>query len=140
MSQQHIEHPFEDIFDIEPGTTVLDIPDQIQTDLVVAEHYDDKDNEIEQQLQTVYDAALNAFNFQVTAEERGSDPRNSARNLEVANQFLNTALAAVKEKADLKHHKDKSKAPTTQNITNNNLIMDRNDLLAMIQGNNIIEG
>lgn len=136
MSEQFIEHPFEEIFDIESGSTVLIQQDIVPTELVQYDQYDDKDNEIEQQYQAIYDAAYTAFNFQVTSVERGGDPRNHARNLEVANQFLNTALAAAKEKADLKQKKEKlsNNATNTKNVTNNNLIIDRNELLKMIQG------
>ena len=138
MSEELIEHPFENLFDIESGSTVLITEDIETTELVPFEQFDNKDIEIEQQYQSIYDAAYSAFNFQITAVERGGDPKNYARNMEVANQFLSTALNAVKEKADLKQKKEKlvtNGTSTAKNITNNNLIMDRNDLLKIIQGN-----
>jgi hypothetical protein len=139
MSEELIEHPFENLFDIESGSTVLVTEDIESTELVPFDKFDNKDIEIENQYQSIYDAAYSAFNFQITAVERGGDPKNYARNMEVANQFLSTALSAVKEKADLKQKKEKlvttGGSSNAKNITNNNLIMDRNDLLKIIQGN-----
>jgi len=95
----------------------------------------EKDTEIEQQLQDVYKAAMDAFDNQndVIEEVEG---KYVARNAEVAVQFLNAALAALREKSTIKQHKDKlqvtdfaNKLPKT---VNNNLIIDRNELLKLI--------
>lgn len=102
--------------------------------------YDSKDTEIESQFQEIYDKALDAFDVQVedTSDIEG---KYMARNAEVANQLLTTALAAAKEKSNLKKHSDhlKIKRPTsdsnsgsTTNIQNNNIIMDRNELLKIM--------
>lgn len=128
-----IEHPFEDLFDIESGTTVLPELVEEEVKLTNFDLFDDKDIEIEQQYETIYNAAFAAFTNQCMAVERGSDPGHTPRNMEVANQFLTTALNAVKEKADLKHKKEKNRVVSSKNITNNNLIMDRKDILDMIQ-------
>jgi len=55
-----IEHPLEEIFDIESGTTVITRTEKT-TELVKSDDYDEKDIEIEDQFQEVYDAALAAF-------------------------------------------------------------------------------
>lgn len=128
---QTTDHPLEDVFDIERGTTEV-ITEEISTPLVVSPvvSYDEKDLEIEQQFQEVYDAAMTSF-----ADQAGlltQDPKFSARNMEVANAFLNTALAAAKEKASLKLGKEKNTTQAPKTV-NNNLIMDRNELLKMMK-------
>ena len=127
-----IDHPLEEIFGIESGTTVVDIERIETTELAVVASYDEKDSEIESQFQEVYDAAMTSF-----ADQAGllltSDPKFGARNMEVANAFLNTALAAAKEKASLKLGKEKNAANTGPKTVNNNLIMDRNELLKMLK-------
>lgn len=126
-----IEHPLESVFNIEPGTTEVQI-EKVQTQLTTVDLYDEKDREIEQQFQEIYDAAMTSF-----ADQAGlllqSDPKYSARNMEVANAFLNTALAAAKEKAMLKLTKEKNIANNAPKTINNNLIMDRNELLKLLK-------
>ena len=134
-----VEHPLEGFLDIEPGTTVVEYQESAPTELVLHTEYDDKDNEIEDQFQEVYDKAMDAFDAQsdITDQVEG---KYAARNAEVAAQFLNTALNAAKEKSSMKAHKDKldvakvrAGAPGT---VNQNLIMDRNDVLRALLGNN----
>jgi len=131
-----IEHPLEEIFDLETGTTLMPRTEKT-TELTVAESYDDKDAEIENQFQEIYDAALSAFEDQV-AEAELVEGKYKARNMEVGAQLLNTALAAVKEKSGFKQHKDKidvAKGKVGAKTVNNNLIVaDRNDLLKTIMG------
>ncbi len=131
-----IEHPLEEIFDIEPGTTSMPRT-EVVTDLVEAEEYDDKDNEIEEQFQAVYDHAISAFE-DLSAESEVVEGKYKARVGEVANQALSTALNAAKEKANLKKHKDKievSKGKLGAKTINNNLIVaDRNELLKELLG------
>jgi hypothetical protein len=130
-----VEHPLEAIFGIERGTTEITV-EQVQTDMVVIDSYDEKDREIEGQFQEVYDAAMTSF-----ADQAGlltqSDPKYSARNMEVANAFLNTALSAAKEKAALKIAKEKNSKESGPKTVNNNLIMDRNELLKMLKDSTV---
>ena len=132
-----IEHPLEEIFDIESGTTLMQRTEK-NTELSVSEEYDEKDNEIENQFQEVYDAALSAFEDQV-AEAEVIEGKYKARNMEVGVQLLNTALAAAKEKSGLKQHKDKTAIAKGKikggGTTNNTLIVaDRNELLKTLMG------
>lgn len=133
-----IEHPLEEIFDIEPGTTVMTRTEK-STEMTVAEDYDDKDSEIEEQFQEIYDAALSVFEDQA-AEAEVVEGKYKARMMEVANQSLGHALAAAKEKSTLKQHKDKlavSKGKLGAKTVNNNLIVaDRNDLLKSLLKDN----
>lgn len=134
MSEKFINHPFEEIFDIEPGTTLIQEHEIPESEVVKFNAYDDKDIEIEAQFETIYNAAFAAFSSQVMSMDRGQDPGNSHKNLEVANHFLTTALNAAKEKASLKQHKEKLQPSlsSSTNITNNNLIIDRNELLKQL--------
>lgn len=106
MIERVIEHPCEDVFDIESGTTVMTVPAPRQTQLVRAEIYDDKDAEIEEQYQEIYDKAMDAFD-DIQNDMEGIEGKYKARNNEVGVAFLNAALSAAKEKARLKEHKDK---------------------------------
>lgn len=100
-------HPLEDIFGLPSGTTEVTVI-QRNTQLIEHSDFDDKDSEIEEQFQEVYDVAMSTFENQVEMLERAeTDPKYVARQMEVAAQFLNTALAAAKEKASLKTTKDK---------------------------------
>jgi len=130
--EKKINHPMEQIFNIEEGTTIVTRSEK-QGDLVEVKNYDDKDAEIEKQFQEVYDAAMSAFENQEDTIDIAI-PKLKARAGEIAVQFLNTALSAAKEKATLKSHKDKLSIEENKegNVTNNNLIVNRNDLLKML--------
>ena len=132
------EHQLEEIFDIEAGSTLVETQ-KSSTDMVVAEEYDGKDDEIEGQFQEVYDAAMDAYEGSTGPEMQDIEPKYRARNMEVSVQYLNTALNAAKHKADLKAHKDKisvaaKSAKAGSRTVNNNLIVDRNELLKQIMG------
>ena len=142
MSNEFIEHPFEGLFDIESGTTLA--PESPVMEIVSSniryEGYDDKDTEIEEQFQTIYDTAFSAFATHMTAVERGGHPNSVSKNLESANLFLETALKAAKEKAEMKSRKDKMRTSSSTSITNNNLIMDRNELLKLMLEGKVVDG
>lgn len=143
-TEKTISHPLEEVFNIEENTTVVPYK-QVTTDLVVHEPYDDKDNEIESQLQNIYDLALEAFEAQ-QEEADTIDPKFKGRNAEAAVNYLRTALEAVREKSLLKQHKDKLSVEQSSGVTNNNLIVDRNEILRMLQEkrpktvNNAVDG
>lgn len=139
--ERTIQHPLEEVFNIAPNSTVL--PNKVanktlSTTSAACELYDNKDEEIEDQFQTVYIAAMDAFDAQEEQIEI-VDPRYRARNEEIAVQYLNTALNAAKEKANLKQHKDKlilqnKAAGTPGTVHVDNLIVgDRNDILRQLE-------
>ena len=130
--ERTIEHPMEDVLDIPAGTTVV-LSEQNTTvdEMVEPEVYDEKDNEIDRQFQQVFDAAMNAYQDQMDAGSSG-EGKYAARNAEVANGFLNTALSAAKEKANLKGQRQKATTSGGPRTVNNNLIIDRNELLRML--------
>lgn len=132
-----ISHPLEETFDIEENTTIVPAKQAVPTELVKLDRYDEKDVELDEQFQQVYDAAFEAFENQAEDAEL-IDPKYKARNAEVAVQYLNTALQAAREKSNLKQHTDKtvlaaSKGPST---VNNNLVVDRNQILKMFEEKN----
>lgn len=135
--EKNVEHPLEGVFDIEPGTTIVEYRESLPTELVAHQEYDEKDQEIESQFQEVYDRAMNAFEVQTDIIDV-VEGKFVARNAEVAVQFLNAALAAAKEKSALKQHKDKidvaKTSAGTPNTVNQNLIVDRNEILKLLQG------
>jgi len=131
-----IDHPLEELFDIESGTTLMPRTEKT-TELTVAEEYDDKDTEIEEQFQEVYDHAIAAFE-DCSSDVEVVEGKYKARMMEVANQSLSTALAAAKEKANMKQNKDKNaiaKGKLGAKTVNNTLIVaDRNQLLKTLMG------
>jgi hypothetical protein len=134
LTQEVVEHHLESVFDIKPGTTLLEA-ESLESDVVDSDDYDEKDKTIDEQFQTIYDTALTAFADQAGLINNESDPKFSARGMEVANQFLTTALMAAKEQANLKMHKDNNKIKQhkiTGNVTNNNLIMTREEFFSMM--------
>lgn len=131
-----VDHPLEEIFDIESGTTLM--PQVIRTtETVAVETYDNKDTEIEGLYTEVYDAAMGAFESQFQEAEL-VEGKYKARSGEVAVQFLNTALAAAQAKGTLKQHKDKINIDIMKtsrpNTVNNNLIVgSQKDVLKRLQ-------
>lgn len=126
----------EQVLDLEEGTTMVESQERVPTEAVQVAQYDEKDMEIENQLQELYETAMFQFEVQagITQQVEG---KYAARNAEVAAQFLNTALNAVQTRATVKSGKDKIKATAPKQsggaVTNNNLVVtDRNELLRIL--------
>jgi hypothetical protein len=146
--------PLESLFGIEPGSTPP-VVNQVQlhaaTEMIdpetgeIIQRSADPTNEelkreeriadlqVDAQLNEVHSAAMQAFYHQ-HGLTGNVDPKFSARNSEVAAQFLAIALNATTAKAKTKY--DRQKIRIAQNMgnspgtVNNNLIVaDRNDLL-----------
>lgn len=138
MQAVTISHPLEQVFDLEQNSTVKSTiaPTPVETlHAVVTAQYDEKDNSIEAELSTVQAEAL-AVAAEMKSQMSFADPRGLPRMGEVAIQALNTALDAIKQKADIKKHKDKLAASSgidsISNVTNNTLIIDRSAMLDRI--------
>lgn len=138
MIEKVVSHPCEDLFDIEPNTTVMTVPAPRQTALAKPGNYDAKDQEIEEQYQEIYDKAMDAFD-DIQEDMNGIEGKYKARNQEVGVALLNAALSAAKEKSRMKEHKDKlsgGKGATIEgsnnviNQTNNTIHMSTSDLIA----------
>ena len=121
-----IEHPLEDFFEIEEGTTEVEVYER-EGELIRAGGYDDKDSEIDEQFQEIYDSAMEGYDL-LSEELQVVEGKYKARVGEVGVQHLNAALNAASHKARLKEHKDKleskSKEAPSSITTNNTLIVD----------------
>lgn len=125
-----VKHPMEDYLNL-PDDSTIDTYTERETELSKASEYDEKDNEIEETYQEVYDKAITGFET-LTSEMEVSDPKFLARLGEVSVTYLKTALDAASHKARLKEHKDKlsTKSTSPKNVTNNQTIMiSREELL-----------
>lgn len=140
---KQVANPLEELFELPSGSTEL-VVSQRHTEVVPCEQFDNKDSEIEEQFQEVYDVAMSTFENTVDLIERAeTDPKYVARQMEVAAQFLNTALAAAKEKASLKQGKDRINATTRTAAaiagakggnTTGPVVMDHATLLKLLKG------
>lgn len=98
---------------------------------------DADDIDVEKKIDTIYDAAIAAFNEQ-TAYMEVIEPRYAARNAEVAANYLSIALQAANSKAKNKNDRKRSNAafiPYQHNgskTTNNLIVANREDILKMI--------
>ena len=129
--EKAVEHIAEEIFDIEPGTTLVEVNESESKDLVPVKAYDEKDEELEEQFDEIRKTAYDAFEDQKSISD-DVEPKYSARNAEVAAQYLRMALDAIHEKALMKQNKDKNTKAAPKNVTNN-IITDRNELLRSLQ-------
>lgn len=137
------EHPLEEFFNIEPASTEV-IKYQRKTELTVYGEFDEKDRELEDTYQEIYDAAMTGYD---TLNEMidTADTRVVARLAEVGVQHLNVALAAASKKTALKENKDKllARAKNAGPKTLNQTIVlsgDRNDILRQLSQTDVLEG
>jgi len=135
-TEKAAEHPLEELLDIEEGTTIMEyVEPAMPAEVVTVDGvYDEKDTEIEEQLQEIYEVAMTQFEVQsgVCEEVEG---KYAARNAEVAVQFLTAALNAVQTKSTVKANKDKLvvKAITSEPNAKGNIVLDRNELMKMLE-------
>ena len=131
-----ISHPLEAEFDIEENTTPVEYNVVEPSEIVEVVGYDEKDNEIEEKLEEIYSVAMGQVEVIADEMER-VEGKFKARVGEVTATMLNVALGAVREKSQLKMHKDKIgatvKAAGTPHTLNQNMIVaDRNEILRMM--------
>ena len=131
-----IDHPLEDFFEIESGTTEIEVHKR-EGELITSEGYDAKDREIDAQFEEIYDSAMEGYDT-LSDELLKVEGKYKARLGEVSVQHLNAALNAANSKAKLKDAKDKlevkKKAGPSSVTTNNTLIVnDRNKLLDQLR-------
>lgn len=133
VKEKIVSHPLEEAFGIEPCSTVVEYEEFVPAEVVQMPNYDDKDNEIEAKLEEIYTLAIGNVTTMLDETER-VEGKYKARMGEVTATMLNVALGAVKQKTDLKMHKDKMVVDTkhagTPHTLNQNLVVaDRNELL-----------
>lgn len=131
-----IDHPMEEFLDIEPGTTEIEVYER-EGEVISAEGYDKKDDEIDEQFQEIYDSAMDGHDL-LSEELHKVEGRYKARVGEVSVQHLNAALNAASSKAKLKEHKDKLEADDKKgpsSVTHNNTLIvdDRSALLKTLR-------
>lgn len=133
--EKTIEHPLENVFDIAPGTTVVEYKETVPAEVVAMPNYDPKDDEIEEKLEEIYTVAMDQVSA-ISDEMERVEGRHKARIGEVTATMLNVALGAVREKRVMKEHKDKLRpagaGPQTVNNTLNVVTADRNEILKML--------
>jgi hypothetical protein len=99
-----IEHSFEGVLGVPPGTTEI-VKTRVKSEPVIHEDYDHKDSEIEDDFVKIYDKAMELFE-NLLDEIEDADQSKRARIAEVANQTLSTALNAAEKRKGLKQHID----------------------------------
>ena len=94
---------------------------------------DTEDVEIDKKIDTVYDAALDAFNQQ-TAYTEIIEPRYAARNAEVAAGYLTIALNAAATRARTKSDRKRQAAfvPYAGKTQNNVVVASREEIMRLI--------
>jgi hypothetical protein len=132
-----IEHPMEDVLDIESGTTITEYKEVLPETPVAMPTYDDKDVEIEAKLEDIYTIAMGSVESMSDQIEL-VEGKYKARMGEVTATMLNVALSAVREKRELKQHKDKvavdaASSGTPHTVNNNLVVADRNEILKMLR-------
>jgi hypothetical protein len=154
-------NPIEDFLDIAPGSTpeLADTPqptsalidpetgelvERKTSELTVADFEKEErieDIHVDAQLSEIHGAAMQAFYQQHTLSQQ-VDPKFSARNSEVAAQFLTAALNAVNTRIDAKYKRqkirlEKAKAldMTPSSVQNNIIVADRNSLMQSLFAN-----
>lgn len=134
--EKAIAHPMEEVLGIEKGSTIIEYNDLLPAVPVLMPTYDEKDEEIEGKIEEIYAFAM-AKVATVADQIDLVEGKYRARLGEVTANMLNVALGAVREKRELKQHKDKiaveqTEAGTPRSVTNNNVILTRNELLEML--------
>lgn len=134
-AEKTIEHPMESVLDIEPGTTVVQYTQPVEDEQVVGEAYDEKDIAIDKKFNDIYRMAIASVTDLRDEIERveGKYKRGLAEN---AVQMLNVALSAATQEGHYKIQKTKaivSQGDTTNNVTNNVIVADRNQVLKMLR-------
>lgn len=133
-NEKIINHPLEDVFGIETGTTLTEYHEVLPEKPVEMVNYDEKDDEIELKLEEIYTTAMGQVVLIADEMER-VEGKYKARIGEVTATMLNVALGTVREKRMMKEHKDKLTPNKNTGTINNTLIMgdsvlaDRNELL-----------
>jgi hypothetical protein len=138
--EKTIAHPMEEVLGIPENTTVVEYTEVLPAVPVASPQYDAKDGEIEGKIEEIYAFAM-AKVATVADQIEIVEGKYRARLGEVTANMLNVALGAVREKRELKQHKDKiavvqTEAGTPRSITNNNVILTRNELLDLLANKN----
>lgn len=135
--EKAIEHPLENVFDIESGTTLVEYQEPQLPAPIELPNYDEKDQDIETRLDNIYTLALNNANT-LADEIELVEGKYKARVAETSAAMLNVALGACREKSLLKQHKDKlilarNKSNHPDTINNNLVVASQSEILKLLQ-------
>lgn len=142
LLKTRITNPLDELFNTlpedEPGDDYVpmtegDLAVANGTTSVVSSEKDEEDVAIDEKIDTVYQAAIDAFNTQ-TAYLEVIEPRYAARNAEVAANYLNIALSAASVRAKVKGDRKKTCqfVPFSNNKTNGVVVASREDIMRML--------
>lgn len=135
-----IENPLDALFGTAPSYNddVVEYEQTTEGALVQAEPIDhddlEDDRETDRKMDAIYNLALETFSEQ-TAMVQIMEPRYSARNAEVAAQYLNIALSAIQGKAKVKTERKKAGAAATAAAkpgATNVVVASREEIMRMI--------
>jgi hypothetical protein len=139
MTKVKIANPLDELFQTETETPVVEYGSATEGELaqfqanVPSPEIDPEDQAIDAKIDTIYEAALDAFNTQ-TQYTQIIEPRYAARNAEVAANYLNIALNAVATRARVKTDRKRANTfvPYAQKTQNNVVVASREDIMKMI--------
>lgn len=141
MNKTQITNPLDELFQTESSTPIVEYDNITEGELAAMQSdnaspdVDPEDKEIDAKIDTVYTAAMDAFNNQ-TAYTEIIEPRYAARNAEVAANYLNIALNAASVRAKVKTDRKKTSAFVPYapggKTTNNVVVASREDIMRMI--------
>lgn len=139
MTKLKITNPLDELFQTETETPVVEYGSTTEGELaqfqadVSSPEVDPEDAAIDAKIDTVYDAAIDAFNTQ-TQYTQIIEPRYAARNAEVAANYLNIALNAAATRARVKTDRKRANTfvPYAQKTQNNVVVASREDIMKMI--------
>lgn len=136
--EKTVAHPMEEVLGIEDSTTVVEFTEVLPAVPVAAPMYDEKDDEIEGKIEEIYAFAMSKV-ATVADQIDIVEGKYRARLGEVTANMLSIALGAVQQKRELKQHKDRlavaDSGGNPRSVTNNNVIVTRNELLDMLAKN-----
>lgn len=137
-------HPLEEAFNIEPNSTMV-VKDDTEVELDDIDLYDEKDKEIENDIQSIELKAVNTFDRILDELDELQDTRQIPRLYEVASNYLNIALTATDKKSRIKEYKDKlnNKVNNVQkrlNVENQNITINTSSLIKQLKDEDIVDG
>jgi hypothetical protein len=120
----------------DPQTGEIIVREIDATSVAIAKEERIEDLQIDGKLNEIYDNAITAFNNHAGLAEN-ADPRFSARNGEVAAQYLKIALDSTNSKVEAKYKRAKVRiagigAGSPNSVQNNLVVADRNDILKQL--------
>lgn len=141
LMRTKITNPLDELFNTLPNDLEEDEDYDVSTEgeiavsaeAAVAVEKDAEDHEIDSKIDTVYDAAIEAFNA-LNEQIQVIEPRYAARTAEVSANYLNIALNAASVRAKVKGDRKKNAAfvPFSNKNPAGTVVASREDIMRMI--------